>query len=139
MRVLTGISMLAFCGPALADTVVPVRTIRAQELIAQGDLQLRGVDVTGGFTAIEAVAGLEAKVALYPGRPVRRADVGPPAIVERNQVIVLTYNRGGLIIRTEGRALDRGSAGDRVKAMNLSSRSTVAGRVQPDGSISVSD
>ena len=103
------------------------------------DLQLRGVDVAGTFSNIEEVVGLEARVALYPGRPVRVADVGPPAVIERNQVIQLTYLRGGLAIRTEGRALGRGGEGDRVKVMNLASRNTVLGLVQSDGSVSVSD
>jgi len=139
MKPLTLIALFYVAGPAGADTVVPVRTIRAQEVIVPGDLRLRAADVAGSFTAIEEVAGLEARVALYPGRPVRPGDVGPPAIVERNQMIVLTYARGGLMIRTEGRALDRAGVGDPVKVMNPSSRTTVMGRVQPDGSISVSE
>ena len=125
--------------PAGADTVVPARTIRAQEVIAPEDLKLRAVEMAGGFASIDEVAGLEARVALYPGRPVRPGDVGPPAIVERNQVVTLTYLSGGLAIRTEGRVLDRAGAGDRVKVMNLASRATVMGRVRPDGSVSVSD
>ncbi|MDQ2090560.1 flagellar basal body P-ring formation chaperone FlgA [Marimonas arenosa] len=139
MRTLAVVALFWLAGPVAADTVVPVRTIRAQEVIAPGDLQLRAVDVAGGFTAVDEVAGLEAKVALYPGRPVRPVDVGPPAVIERNQVVPLTYARGGLSIRTEGRALDRAAVGDRVKVMNLASRNTVMGRVQTDGSISVSE
>lgn len=126
-------------GAAAADTVVAARTIRAQEVIASEDLQLRIAEIAGSFTAIDQVAGLEARVALYPGRPVRPADVGPPALVERNQVVPLTYLRAGLSIRAEGRALDRAGVGAWVKVMNLDSRATVMGRVQPDGSISVSD
>ena len=139
MRVLVATLFVAAIEPAWADTVVPVRTIRAQQVITPADLKLRNVDIAGSFTAIAEVAGLEAKVALYPGRPVWPADVGPPAIVERNQVIVLTYAQGGLAIRTEGRAMGRGGVGDRIKVMNLASRSTVIGQVQPDGSVSVSD
>lgn len=139
MKLASLIASFALAAPAQADTVVPVRTIRAQELIAAADLQLRGADVAGSFTAIEDVAGLEARVALYAGRPVRPGDVGLPAIVERNQIVTLVYIRNRLTIRTEGRALGRGGAGDHVKAMNLASRNTVIGQVQPDGSISVSN
>ena len=88
---------------------------------------------------IEEVAGLEARVALYPGRPVRAGDVGPPAVVERNQLVALVFDRGGLIIRTEGRVLDRAGVGDLVKVMNLTSRATLFGRVLADGTISVSE
>lgn len=122
---------------AQADSVVPVRTIRAQEPIAAGDLQTRPGEVAGGFTRISDVAGLEARVALYPGRPVRKGDVTRPAIVERNQVTTLVFERAGLRIVTQARALDRAAVGDLIKVMNLASRSTVYGRVRADGTISV--
>ena len=70
-------------------------------------------------------------------RPVRPGDVGPPAIVERNQVVPLTYLNGGLAIRTEGRVLDRAAAGEAVRVMNLASRTTVTGVVRADGSVEV--
>ena len=139
MRLLVAAMLLGLVGPAPADTVVPLRTIRAQEVIGPGDLRLLATETAGAFTAIDQVAGLEARVALYPGRAVRPADVGPPALVDRNQVVTLIYVQGALAIRTEGRVLDRAGVGDRVKVMNLASRATVMGRVLPDGSISVSD
>lgn len=125
-------------GVARADTVVPTRTIRAQELIHAGDLRLHPADVGGAFSDISEVVGQEARVALYPNRPVRPGDVGPPAVVERNQIVPLVFNSGGLRIETAGRVLDRAGVGDLVKVMNLSSRATVIGEVGEDGSIAVS-
>jgi flagellar basal body P-ring formation protein FlgA len=49
----------------------------------------------------------------------------------------LRYAAGPLAITTEGRALARGGAGDVIRVLNLSSRNTVTGRVQPDGAVSV--
>ncbi|MEM9971263.1 MAG: flagella basal body P-ring formation protein FlgA, partial [Pseudomonadota bacterium] len=43
-----------------------------------------------------------------------------------------------LTIRTEGRVLDRGAVGDRVRVMNLTSRSTVSGIVAAGGTVVVS-
>lgn len=139
MKLFLSLPLIFICTAAAADTVVPTRTIRAQQVIGSGDLILREVEVAGGFSMIEEVAGLEARVALYPGRPVRAGDVGPPAVVERNQLVALVFDRGGLIIRTEGRVLDRAGVGDLVKVMNLTSRATLFGRVLADGTISVSE
>jgi flagella basal body P-ring formation protein FlgA len=136
-RVLMIISLLS--GPAFADTVVPTRTIRAQSVISAEDLQVKSVNIAGAYSALEQVVGLEARVALYPGRPVRHGDVGPPAVIERNQLIPIVFSRGGLMIRTEGRALDRAGVGDWIQVMNLTSRATIMGQVQQDGSISVSN
>lgn len=138
MKFLCAFILSCFGASLSAETVVPTRTIRAHELINPADLKLRPIDVAGSFSKIEAVSGLEARVALYPGRPVKRSDVGPPAIVQRNQLIPLVYKQAGLVIRTEGRVLDRAGVGDWVRVMNMSSRATVMGRVQADGSVSVS-
>jgi hypothetical protein len=70
-------------------------------------------------------------------RPVRAADLGPPAVVERNQIVGLAYRSGGLAILTEGRALARGGVGDVIRVMNLASRATVTGTIGPDGLVAV--
>lgn len=123
--------------PAWAEIVVPARTIRAREIIAAGDLVLKSQQMSGAVAAMHEAVGMEARVALYPGRPIRRSDIGPPAIVDRNALVQLVFRRGALIISTEGRALGRGGAGDRIRVMNLASRATVSGRILPDGTIEV--
>lgn len=123
--------------PARADRVEPVRVIRPQEIIATEDVILRTGPQTVGM-ALNEVIGREARVALYPGRPIRAGDIGTPAVVERNQLVPLVYMRGGLRIETEGRALSRAGPGDYVRVMNLSSRATVVGRVTASGRIEVS-
>lgn len=123
--------------PALGASVAPVRAIRAQTVIAAADLALAEDDAPGAVQTIEAVAGLEARVTLYPGRPILASQVGPPAIVERNQVVRMVFSSGALAISADGRTLDRGGVGDRVRVMNLGSRQTVTGAVAADGSIEV--
>lgn len=122
---------------ALADIVVPTRTIRAKEIISAADLEINTRDLPGAVSDMDVLIGQEARVALYPGRPIRDVDVGPPAIVDRNDLVLLMFNRQPLSITAEGRALGRGAAGDRIRVMNLSSRSTVTGRIRPDGKIEV--
>lgn len=125
-------------GIAVADTVTPTRTLRPGTLITAADLTLRDEVQPGMFDRISDVIGQEARVALYAGRPIPFDAIGAPAIVNRNQIVPLFFNTGGLSISTEGRALERGGVGDRVRVMNLSSRATLFGFVQQDGSIKVS-
>jgi flagella basal body P-ring formation protein FlgA len=122
----------------LAQSVTPVRAIRSQTVLAAEDLALADEAVPGAIAAIEDAVGLEAKVALYPGRPILLSQVGAPALVERNAVVRMSYMHGPLRIVTEGRALDRAAAGEAVRVMNLASRQTVTGTVARDGSIEVS-
>ena len=119
------------------QSVTVVRALRSQSVIEADDLAPMAGVTPGGIDAIEAAVGMEAKVALYPGRPILASQIGAPAMVERNAVVKLSYLKGPLSIVTEGRALDRAAAGEPVRVMNLQSRQTVTGTVTPDGSVEV--
>lgn len=137
MRSVIALLSALLATPVPADIVVPAHTIRPQSVIAPGDLTLRPLPGVEGFDSVDDVIGLEARVALYPGRPIRLRDVGPPAMVERNQLVLLVFSRGGLEIRAEGRALDRAGKGEMIKVMNTASRNIVMGVVRPDGTVLV--
>lgn len=128
---------LLAASPALAESVVATRTIRAQTLISPEDVTTVAADLPGALQDPSAALGLETRVAIYAGRPVRLADLGTPTLVQRNQVVALIFLAGGLAISTEGRAMARGSEGEVIRVINLASRTTVSGRVGPDGAIYV--
>lgn len=137
MKWFAGLGMVLAALPASADTIVAARTIRAQEILAAEDLAIK--PATGpSDVSLDDLIGKEALVALYPGRAIRASDVGPPALIARNQIVPLVYLRGGLWIVTEGRALARAGAGETVRVMNLVSRANLTGRVTPDGQVLVS-
>ena len=124
--------------PARAETVVAARTLRAQSVLGPDDVAVVDEVVPGTASDPSEVMGLETRVTIYQGRPIRSVDLGAPAIVDRNQAVILMYAAGPLIITAEGRALGRGGAGDRVKVMNVASRAVVLGVVADDGSVRVS-
>jgi flagellar basal body P-ring formation protein FlgA len=129
--------ILALAAPVSAESLVATRTIRAKTLIAPEDLTLVSAALPGALTDPAQAVGLEARVSIYAGKPVRAGDLGPPTLVDRNQLVTLVYVSGGLAISTEGRALSRGAEGDEVRVMNLGSRNTVTGRIGPDGAVYV--
>lgn len=131
------LAFLCLATPVFADVVVPARTIRAREIISAEDLVVKPVEVPGALADPNQIIGQEARSALYPGRPIRPGDIGPPALIDRNEIVTLVFLRGGLQIVTEGRALGRGAAGETVRAINTASRLTVSGLIRKDGSIEV--
>ena len=137
MRLLPTIAFLLCAGPTLADVVLPVRTIRAREIISAEDVVVKSADVPGALQSAGELVGKEARVALYAGRPIRPSDVGPPALIGRNQMVTLVFDTGSLRIVTEGRALARAAAGESVRVMNIASRATVIGFVRSDGTVEV--
>lgn len=120
-------------GMALADSLVATRTIRAQSILGPDDVTLVAADIPGAIVVPEEALGLEARVSIYAGRPIRPSDLGPAAVIDRNQIVPLVFSTGGLSILTEGRAMERGGVGDIIKIMNLGSRTTVSGRIAEDG------
>ena len=122
---------------ALADSLVATRTIQARTLLTAEDVTLVAAEIPGALAAAGLAVGQEARVAIYAGRAIRAADVGPSAIVDRNQIVPLAYQSGGLVIMTEGRALGRGGAGDVISVMNLASRTKVFGQIGADGVVRV--
>ncbi len=124
---------VVLAAPVAADTIVATRTIPARSIIGVDDVLLRDVDVSGALSAPDLAIGQEARVALYAGRPIRAGDIGPPAVIERNQIITLVYQRSGVVISTEGRALDRAGPGDVIRVMNLTSRTTVSAQIDATG------
>ena len=130
--------LMLIASDLLAETVVANRTIRPQQILTEQDIRLEPGQHAGAFSDIGNAVGMEARVAIYPGRPVMRSAVGEPALIERNQAVELVYRRGGLRIVTEGRALGRGGSGERVRVMNLASRSILFGTIQDNGTILVS-
>lgn len=127
------VASFCFALPVSAETVVAARTIPAQTLIAPEDLAFKEGDTAGGESDPLLFVGMETRVALYAGRPISVADVGFPAIVDRNQIIPLIFQSNGLMISTEGRSLARAGPGEIIRVMNLSSRTTVSARIGEDG------
>ena len=121
-----------------AESVTALVPIRPMTVISAEHLALSETGHPGAFSDPSTLVGLEARVTLYPGRPILLGDVGPPALVERNQIVTLVYARGALTITTDGRALDRGAAGEWVRVMNVGSRTTVRGRITRSGDVLVS-
>ena len=123
----------ALATPIAAETLVAARTIPARNIIGPDDILIRDVSVAGALNDPNFAIGQETRVALYAGRPIRAGDIGPPAVIERNQIISLIYRRGGVVISTEGRALDRAGPGDVIRVMNLTSRTTVSAQIDATG------
>lgn len=137
-RLLAAALALAAAAPASAESLVAARAIAAKTVLDAADIRLAETEIPGALADPAAAIGMEARVTIYAGRPVLPGDLGPPALVERNDIVRLSFEAGGLAIDTEGRALDRGALGERIRVMNLASRAVVSGAVAGPAAVSVS-
>ncbi|MGH1577985.1 flagellar basal body P-ring formation chaperone FlgA [Planktotalea sp.] len=138
MRILLSIILLAYTAlPLAADYVVASRNIRPSDVLTKDDVILVRGDTENAFSTVDLVLGLEARVALYAGRAILNTQVGRAASIERNQIVEIVFVSAGLSMSTEGRALGRGSEGQRIRVMNLASKTSIFGIIQRDGTVRV--
>lgn len=137
IRIIIALCVMAVAAPAAAETLTSVRAIRPMTIISAEDIGYLPSNIPGALGSDVNITGLEARITLYPGRPIRPGDVGPPALVERNQFVPLIYQQGGLVITAEGRSLGRAAEGEWVRVMNVTSKSTITGRVAANGTVFV--
>jgi flagella basal body P-ring formation protein FlgA len=121
---------------AWAGGLGAAHTLPAGSVITAGDLRVIDTD-RPGLTDPSAAIGMQTRITIYEGRPLHANMLQAPRLVDRNQIVRLSFLRGGLRIDTEGRAMDDGAAGDLIRVMNIGSRSTVSAQVMPDGSLAV--
>lgn len=120
--------------PAGAE-VLAARTLAAGTVIGFEDLT---PSADAPLSEVEGFIGLQTRTIIYEGRPITFQQLSAPLMVERNQMVVLAYEAGALSIRTEGRALGAGAAGDVIRVMNMTSRATVQATIRDDGIVAVS-
>lgn len=137
MKLFITICLLFVGVDALAGSLTVNRPIRSNQILQATDL-VRLTDLfPGTYHTIHNATGLETRVNLYPGRPIRMGELGPPALVHRNQTVRMIYRRAGLEIVVEGRALNRAGPGEDLLVMNLASRSSVRALVRANGEVEV--
>ncbi len=139
LRAIVPSLLVAFVSPAPAPAqeVLATHTLRVGTVLDEGDLKVPRGDDARRRELIAALVGLETRRAIYTGRPVVAADLGPPTLVRRNAVVVMLYSDRGLGIRTEGRALESGGAGEVVRVINLTSRRSLLATVTGQNQVEV--
>ena len=125
----------------MAEVPVPARTVAKGEVIADADLSTLRLDLLSAHrdvrTGAQAVAGAEARRSLPAGRPILAADIAVARDVDRNQEIDIIYESNGVVIRTKGRALERGNLGDMIRVQPLGTRKTIDARVSGPGTVTI--
>lgn len=86
----------------------------------------------------EEVVGASLVRAVSAGRPLERGALSIEGGVLSGRPVILVGKVGGLIIETQGIALERGAIGAMIRVRNLSSRKIVYGRVVDAGRVEIS-
>lgn len=134
---------MRFTGTAIetAEVAVLTRNVDRNELLRSADLVVERrarAELAGGEPASRDLAvGMQMRRQARAGQSLRTTDLAKPDLVTRDQNITIIFQTAGIYLTTRGKALDTGSEGDVVSAVNGQSKRTVTGRVTGRGQISV--
>ena len=137
--------------PAAADPgqvriVVPAREIARGETISDADLTYATVAgnalMSGTVTSFDSLKGMQTRRLLHTGEMVRADDVRHPIVVQKGQVVTMTFDAPGVDLSATGRAMSEGGIGDTVTVQNpasfrmINAVVTAAGTVRATGPVS---
>lgn len=145
-----GVGLLAlavFGGVALAgEQTLPVArtTIYPGDAITDAMLEDRPTTLnldlaTGVMASRERIVGKVARRTLLPGQPIPTVAIDNPRVVTVGAQVKIVFAEAGMQIVAYGVAQQAGAVGDIVRVRNMDSGLFVSGRVQPDGSVRVSE
>lgn len=122
----------------------PLAVIYPGETIRESMIRERAFGASAGAegSLVESKNDLIGKVArrtLLPDRPIPTFAVDSPKVIAVNGAVKIVFVEAGLTIVAYGSALQAGGVGDLIRVRNQDSGLVVSGRVQPDGSVRVSE
>lgn len=109
---------------AFAEDIVAAKTIRAGAVIGAGDLVTP--DNHEALRRAVNIIGMETRQAIIKGQTIDETALSQPTIINRNAIVQMQFQKGPLTISSEGRALDNGGMGERIRVMNLTSKRIVS-------------
>jgi flagella basal body P-ring formation protein FlgA len=124
-----------------APTAVLTRALARGEVIKATDLAIerrpKAEIPAEAIRSPEEAVGSATRQALRTGQPLRRADLGKPELVHRDDNVTLVFEVPGILLTTRGKAIDAGAEGDVISVLNPQSKRTVQGIVSGSGRVTV--
>jgi flagella basal body P-ring formation protein FlgA len=136
-------SALRFGGTVVetAPTTVLTRALARGEIIKATDLAIerrpKAEIPAEAIRSPDEAVGFATRQAVRTGQPLRRADLGRPELVHRDDNVTLVFEVPGILLTTRGKAIDAGAEGDVISVLNPQSKRTVQGIVSGSGRVTV--
>ncbi|NDV50768.1 flagellar basal body P-ring formation chaperone FlgA [Salipiger sp. PrR003] len=123
------------------DVPVPTHRIAAGEILSEGDLEIRSLPSgrVGSYAVLDRndLIGMQVQRVLMRGRPVQKQSISPPIIIDRGEIVTISYENDGLALTAKGKALASGYKGQDIRVVNLVSNKTLVGVASQEGLVEV--
>ncbi len=123
------------------DVLIAVRPLSRGDLLSADDVVLKRYDLAnlphGYLDNLEQSLGMKVKRQVSAGSALTPKMVEKPRIIQKGQRVSIIAQSGSMQVRTQGKALDDGVAGERIGIMNLKSKQKLEGMVTISGEVRV--
>ncbi len=121
---------------------VPTSRIAAGSVLRPQDVHMARVStslVRGEVArSLREAVGMQTRRQLMAGQPLASGDLMRPAVVQRDSLVQMTLENGGLSLVGQGVALESGATGERIRVRNPSSRAVLEAEVIGPGRVRIS-
>jgi flagella basal body P-ring formation protein FlgA len=126
---------------ATTEVVTLTRSVARGEIIKAGDIAVQRVSrarvSSDTITDPEQAIGLAPRASAAPDRPLRTAELMKPEIVQRGELVTITYQVPGVTLSVRGKATEGGALGDSIDVVNVQSNRTLRGTIAGRGEVAV--
>ncbi len=123
------------------EIAVATRELSRGQVLTHKDVRLEERDVAplrrGYFQSQEEVIGKKLKRSIRMSDPITPPKITTPVAVKRGSKVMILASTGAIQVRMNGKALDNGSVGERIKVENQNSRREIEATVVGPGMVEV--
>lgn len=123
------------------EVLVAKESLPRGKLLEKSDLKHTKYDLArlthGYISELGDSVGMMLKRPLSAGAPLTPNMVEKPRLITRGQRVTIFARAGGMEVRTSGKALAHGAAGERIAVVNIKSKLKLEGTVTASGEVKV--
>lgn len=137
------VGTIRIAGRASETMLVPVmtRNLRRGEIIEESDIVMTPMPKRQAMLAkpapIKSIIGKAARQSLRAGAIANASYFMLPHIIERSDIVTITFKSGNLSVSMRGKALSPGAKGDVIKVQNLQTNRIIQGTVSAPGELQI--
>jgi len=125
----------------VADVVSAAREIESGQVIAEHDLEYVKSDLSelrpGTYNDMEDLVGKQAYRRVREGEIISRSMIETRPDINSGDMVTLVVTSPGLVVATQGKALEKGFIGENIRVLNVQSNQTLNGIVVDETTVEI--
>jgi len=121
--------------------LVASRQLQKDSVLTAADIKLARNNLAylshGYYETLKNGVGMKLKRRISAGTVLTPAMLKKPRVITRGQKITIMAQSGSMLVRMQGKALNNGAIGDRIKVINIKSRKKLEGIITVAGEVKV--